>query len=148
MLIDAVHMDYYARRIALLRTLVPPAEWKATVRGLRVPVPAIIDPEQIDIETSLAQTREALSTTPLASLPTFVLTHGRPDASGDPRLVDADERLWQKLQAEIASLVPRSKHVIAERSGHDIHHEQPELVVAAIRDVVEAVRDPDTWKAL
>lgn len=118
------------------------------MRGLRVPVPAIIDPEQIDIETSLAQTREALSTTPLASLPTFVLTHGRPDASGDPRLVDADERLWQKLQAEIASLVPRSKHVIAERSGHDIHHEQPELVVAAIRDVVEAVRDPDTWKAL
>ena len=146
-LIDAVHMDYYARRIALLRTLLPPAEWKETVRGLRVPVPAIIDPEQIDIETSLAQTRETLSTTPLASMPTFVLTHGRPDPSGDPRLVDADERLWQKLQAEIASLVPRSKHVIAERSGHDIHHEQPELVVAAIRDVVEAVRDPDTWKA-
>jgi pimeloyl-ACP methyl ester carboxylesterase len=145
-LIDAVHMDYYARRIALLRTLVPPAEWRATVRGLRVPAPAIIDPEQIDIETSLAQTREALSTTPLAPMPMFVLTHGRPDASGDPRLVNADERLWQKLQAEIAALVPESKHVIAERSGHDIHHDQPELVVAAIRDVVEAARDPSTWK--
>ena len=146
MLIDAVHMDYYARRIALLRTLLPPAEWKATVRGLRMLVPAIIDPEQIDIETSLAQTREALPTTPLAAMPMFVLTHGRPDASGDRRLLDADERLWQKLQTEIAALVPQSKHVIAERSGHDIHHEQPDLVVSAIREVVEAARDPGTWR--
>jgi pimeloyl-ACP methyl ester carboxylesterase len=44
-------------------------------------------------------------------------------------------------------LVAESKHVIAERSGHEIHHEQPELVVAAIRDVVAAVREPGTWKA-
>jgi pimeloyl-ACP methyl ester carboxylesterase len=42
--------------------------------------------------------------------------------------------------------VPNSKHVIAEQSGHDIHHEQPDLVVAAIRSVVEAVRDPASWE--
>ena len=145
-LIDAVHMDYYARRTALLKTLFPPAAWKPLMRALRARVPAILDPEQIDIEASLAQTREALSTTPVASMPMFVLTHGRPDASGDPRLVDADERLWQRLQAEIAALIPESRHVIAEQSGHDIHHEQPDLVVTAIREVVEAARDPGTWK--
>src|SRR5436309_4040462 len=55
-LIDAVHSDYYARRIALLKTLLPPAGLKATVQGLRTRPPAIVDPEQIDLETSLAQT--------------------------------------------------------------------------------------------
>jgi pimeloyl-ACP methyl ester carboxylesterase len=145
-LLDAVHMDYYARRIALLKTLLPRQAWKPLVRALRAPAPAILDPEQIDIETSLAQTRAALSAAPLHAMPLFVLTHGRPDESGsDPRLVGADERLWRTLQTEIAALVPDSKHVIAEQSGHDIHHEQPDLVVTAIREVVEGVRDPGTW---
>jgi len=56
-LLDAVHMDYYARRTALLKTLFPPAAWKPLIGALRAPVPAIVDPEQIDIETSLALTR-------------------------------------------------------------------------------------------
>jgi pimeloyl-ACP methyl ester carboxylesterase len=146
-LIDAVHMDYYARRIALLKTLFPRTVWKPLIRALRALAPAIIDPEQIDIETSLAQTRAALSAAPLRAMPLFVLTHGRPDESGsDPRLVEADEHLWRRLQTEIAALVPDSRHVIAEQSGHDIQHEQPNLVVNAIREVVEGVRDPDTWK--
>ena len=146
-LIDAVSMNYYERRIALLKTLLPPAEFKATIRGLRARLPAIIDPEQIDIETSLAETRAAVSAAPLRPMPLFVLTHGQPDESGsDPRLAEADERLWRNLQSEIAGLVPNSKHVIAEQSGHDIHHEQPDLVVAAIRNVVEAVRDPASWE--
>src|SRR6266511_5212420 len=145
-LIDAVDMDYYARRIALLKTLLPPAGWQAAVRGLHARSPAILDPEQIDLETSLAQTRAALSVAPLQSMPLFVLTHGQPDASGsDPRLAAADERRWRKRQNEIAAPVPTSKHVIAKRSGHDIHHEQPELLVSAIREVVEGVRDPGSW---
>ena len=146
-LIDAVHSDYYARRIALLKTLLPPAGLKATVRALRTRPPAIVDPEQIDLETSLAQTRAALADDPLHQMPLFVLTQGRPDPSGsDPRLVAADERLWRKLQDELAELVPDAKHVIAKKSGHDIQHEQPQLVVAAIRDVVQAVQNPGTWK--
>ena len=146
-LIDAVHSDYYARRIALLKTLLPSAGWKATVLALRTRPPAIVDPEQIDLETSLAQTRAALARAPLHSMPLVVLTHGRPDPSGsDPRLVAADERLWRKLQDELAELVPNSKHVIATKSGHDIQHAQPQLVAAAIRNVVQAVRDPGTWK--
>jgi pimeloyl-ACP methyl ester carboxylesterase len=146
-LLDAVSVDYYARRIALLKELLPPAQFKQTIRGLRARLPAIIDPEQIDVEASLAETRAALSAAPLPAMPLFVLTRGRPDESGsDPRLAEADERLWRTLQAEIAGLVPNSKHVIAEKSGHDIHHEQPDLVVAAIRSVVEAVRDPASWE--
>ena len=117
------------------------------MRQLRARTPALIDPEQIDMETSLAQTRAALNAARLRSMPLFVLTHGRvdqPDAA--PRINEADERLWQTLQDELAALVPDSKHVIAKKSGHDIQHEQPQLVIAAIRDVVQAVHDPATWK--
>lgn len=148
-LIDAVSSDYYARRIALLKRLLPRAAWKVTMRQLRARAPALVDPEQIDMETSLAQTRAALAAAPLRRMPLFVLTHGRvrvdqPDT--DPRLNRADERLWQTLQDELAALVPGSKHIVAKQSGHVIQQDQPELVVKAVRDVVEAVRDPGTWK--
>jgi pimeloyl-ACP methyl ester carboxylesterase len=146
-LIDAVSPHYYARRTALLKKLLPPAAWKATMRELRARAPALIDPEQIDMETSLAQTRAALHAAPLHPMPLFVLTHGRVDQPDtDPRISAPDERLWQTLQNELAALVPNSKHVIAKRSGHDIQHDQPELVVNAVHDVVEAVHHGGTWK--
>ena len=145
-LLDAVHQDYHARRIAMLKELLPPALWRATVRALRKRLPAIVDPEQLDIETSLAQTRAALAASPLRPMPLFVLTHGHPDQPPSyPGAAAADERLWRALQTEIAAMVPDSKHVIAERSGHDIHHAQPQLVIDAIRRVVGAVRDPASW---
>jgi pimeloyl-ACP methyl ester carboxylesterase len=146
-LIDAVSRDYYARRIALLKKLLPPAATKAIIPRLRARPPALLDPEQHDMETSQAQLRAALATAPLHPMPLFVLTHGRvDDPSTDPRIAVADDRLWRSLQNELAALVPNSKHVVAKRSGHDIHHDEPGLVVSAIRDVVEAVRDPQTWR--
>lgn len=147
-LIDAVHQNYYARRIAMLKNLLPRAEWRATVRALQARPPAIVDPEQLDMQTSLAQTRAALATAPLRPMPLFVLTHGHPDQpESSARLGAADERLWRHLQNEIADLVPHSKHAIATRSGHDIHHQQPQLVIASIRRVVQAVRNPASWNA-
>jgi pimeloyl-ACP methyl ester carboxylesterase len=77
-----------------------------------------------------------------------VLSHGRVDQPDtDPHINQADEQLWQTLQNELAALVPNSKHVIAKNSGHDIQHEQPELVVNAIRAVVEGARDPNAWRS-
>jgi pimeloyl-ACP methyl ester carboxylesterase len=71
-------------------------------------------------------------------MPLVVLTRGHPDGPGGP-FVEQEERLWRQLQRELAQLVPGSRHVITQ-SGHDIQHEQPELVLDAIRDVVQAVR--------
>ena len=34
---------------------------------------------------------------------------------------------------------------MASESGHDIHQDQPELVIEAIRQVFAGVRNPDTW---
>jgi hypothetical protein len=48
-------------------------------------------------------------------------------------------------RAELATRVPGARHVIAIESGHVIQRGQRDLVIAAIRHVVEAVRDPGTW---
>ena len=49
------------------------------------------------------------------------------------------------LQQDVATLVPDARLIVATESGHNIHQDQPELVIDAIRQVVTAVRDPSTW---
>ena len=46
---------------------------------------------------------------------------------------------------DLATLVPNARFSVATESGHDIHQDQPELVIEAIRQVVAGVRNPDTW---
>ena len=56
---------------------------------------------------------------------------------------EVDEKLHQVLvglHKELVALSPNGTHVIAEGSGHGIQHDRPELVLGAIRQVVEEVR--------
>ena len=55
------------------------------------------------------------------------------------------EGIMTALQEDLAKLVPNAHYAIATKSGHNIHQDQPELVIATIREVVEAVRNPSTW---
>lgn len=48
---------------------------------------------------------------------------------------------WQAMQSELVELSPNSKQVIAERSGHSIQLQQPQLVIDAIREVVQATNE-------
>jgi pimeloyl-ACP methyl ester carboxylesterase len=75
-------------------------------------------------------------------MPLIVLAHGRPE-DPDAAFVEQDERLWRQLQGQLAHLVPGGRLVVATNSDHDIQHQQPELVLDAIRDVVSAVRSGD-----
>jgi len=54
----------------------------------------------------------------------------------------ADEN-WRQLQRDQASLSERGCLVIADRSGHVVPVDQPEIVVDAIRTVVETARGRD-----
>jgi pimeloyl-ACP methyl ester carboxylesterase len=65
----------------------------------------------------------------LGDIPLVVLTRGR----------DLNPS-WMKVQNDLASLSSNSQHIIASNSGHGIPQDQPELVIDAIRHVVEAVR--------
>jgi pimeloyl-ACP methyl ester carboxylesterase len=81
--------------------------------------------------------------TSLGEVPLVVLSHGQPMAM--PGLGDevnqANEQLWQELQAELAGLSSRGCLVMAEGSGHYIQLEQPQLVIDAIGQVVASRRN-------
>jgi pimeloyl-ACP methyl ester carboxylesterase len=73
---------------------------------------------------------EALSIQPWhASIPLAVLTR-----AGDAN--DANYRVWTDLQNELATRSPRASHVTADRSGHYIQNDRPDLVIAAVRQVL------------
>jgi protein gp37 len=48
-------------------------------------------------------------------------------------------------QERLAKLVPNAKHITNTNSGHEIHKEQPQLVIDSIRQVVDAVRS-GSWQ--
>ena len=71
---------------------------------------------------------------PLGDLPLIVLTRGVPDDTGpDAKAFEAEHR---QDHLEVSRLSRGGRLVVAERNGHHIQIEQPELVIQAIRDVV------------
>ena len=50
------------------------------------------------------------------------------------------DRAAKEAQAKLAASVPGARHVTNTDSGHEIHKDQPQLVIDSIRDVVDAVR--------
>ncbi len=97
--------------------------------------------EGIDWIASEAQVRAAGS---FGDKPLVVITQGGvpqwpPDFPAEvaARLLQAR----QDMHRSLVQLSSESTHVVAEESGHVIPYDQPDLVVAAIRQVVEAVRD-------
>jgi pimeloyl-ACP methyl ester carboxylesterase len=151
-LVDAVSEELDASGLVLLKELLSQDQWRGYQAALEqqahAPFVARVDDEQIDIAASSAEMRATLADSPLRPMPLFVLTHGVPDppSPGEPpELAQAKERVWQELQQQLAGLVPNAKHLIVRDSGHIIQEEQPDTVIDAIRQVVEAVGDPETW---
>ncbi|MGD9891362.1 MAG: alpha/beta fold hydrolase, partial [Dehalococcoidia bacterium] len=102
--------------------------------------------ERLDARAIVAQVREAQRVAPLRPMPLAVLAHGIPFAAPTPDWpTEVTEAIMLEEQQRLATLVPDARFTIAARSGHNIHQDQPELVTEAIRQVVEGVRNPDTW---
>jgi len=113
------------------------------------------DPEGIltaeSYPETLAQIREARRTTPLQPMPLVVLIAGATEDLTESGYSAHEQAVWWPLTrvfgADLAALVPEGRLIVVEGSGHAIHEEQPKVVVQAIADVVNAVRDPSTWGA-
>jgi pimeloyl-ACP methyl ester carboxylesterase len=108
--------------------------------------------ERIDVDRSFDEIRAAPALHPV---PMVVLSADRswgPQvrsmiAAGKlPKDVPADfgyivDAAQKKAQERLAKLVPNEKHITNTNSAHEIHKEQPQLVIDAISDVVDAVRN-------
>ena len=153
--IGLILVDSYSE---LIEDLMPPEKWQALVQLNKElsgdTIPEIPDYGQVETTVYGASNevvRAAVAASPLPPMPLAALGHGKPfpqseDAPGfgpgelEAFLLAANEGL--------AGLVPDGRFWLATESGHDIHQDQPELVIEAIRQVVAGVRNPDTWSDL
>lgn len=90
-----------------------------------------------DIEEITALRKERLkSDHVLKDLPLIVLARGPPEKTG-PNATSLEEKHRRDHEAQ-ASMSRKGKLIVAEHSGHHIQLQEPELVVASIRDVLFA----------
>ena len=137
-----------------VRTGLTPERWKLYVNfGFTKPTPGLEkykDIETLDVNASLDQIEKAASAEPLRPMPLFVLTQGQPFDLSPWQPLPADfpralDNAWHTSQNALATLAPNAKHKIATKSSHYIQVQEPQLVIDAIKQVVEAVRNPATW---
>ena len=100
------------------------------------------NPEGVDFDVFRAGMSELRrSHRSLGDRPLVVLTAGEKSGPGVSEEVDAQmAAVWLDMHAENARLSSNGVHVVAKQSGHYIQLEEPQLVVAAIREVVHASR--------
>ena len=75
----------------------------------------------------------------------LVLTTGtflREAPPGDPNAARM-HLLWQDMHRELMQQSSNARQIPVETSGHFIQREQPEVIVAAIRQMVEIVRQQE-----
>ena len=91
---------------------------------------------------------QAAATGSLGNLPLAVLSHDpdkpQPDLPED--LVKPFHDAWAQMQEELAQLSTRSTHVIAKNGGHYIQLDRPDVVIEAVRNVVEQARQAHSAK--
>ena len=98
-------------------------------------VAAAVNPFEADELAALRAARTA-GEFPLGDLPLVVITRGRSDEDGpDGKMFAAEHRAEHEALARMSR---RGKLVVAERSGHHVQLEQPDLVAGVIQDVVTA----------
>lgn len=135
-LVDARHSDFsrFCHGIGLPRFLYePPAALllfsRAVLRG--------------ELTAAALGASEARKAGPFPPVPLVVLTHQRwlsrwPESLG---------RLWGASQRNMAKLPGKSRYVVCEGSGHNVHQDRPDAVVQEVLGLVAAARNAQSKRA-
>lgn len=125
LLIDASHEEQFARYAELMPV------------DQRVPFLRHERGENLERVNMLASGRQ-VGAARLRPMPAIILTSG---AERVKAALDERERAHLEFQAELVRLVPGSRQIIADKSGHFIQKDQPDLVVKSIFELTaKAVR--------
>jgi pimeloyl-ACP methyl ester carboxylesterase len=132
-LVDSTHEEENHRMLAAL----PPE----ILKNAKPEDMIIRSVESIDFNRSVAELRAANWH---SNIPLIVLTRGsatfNPNDYAVPSVAPKFEQIRLELQKELVRRSSRGKQIIAEKSGHNIHRDQPELVIDAIREVMEEAK--------
>jgi pimeloyl-ACP methyl ester carboxylesterase len=139
-----VFADMYPKEVAGMVLIDPSQEafddWAKTHQEAQRPArdeeiakaPAGVRDENAELSVSYAQARAAKVP---AGIPVILLT-----AMKDDTMPATVRRVWSQMHEDWITKVPGGKHIVVENSGHFIQAEQPQVVIDAIREVVEQVR--------
>ena len=97
--------------------------------------------EEFAYVRSLADEAAKIST--FGDIPLIVITgtgESRKDDYPSEALAKTFDTLWGEMQTDLLKMSTRSRHVLASRSGHFIMLDQPEVVLEAIRELVNQSR--------
>ena len=125
-LVEATHEDYPQREKSL-RSLADRRRIETSL-GL---APAAARSEYESLAASAGQVRAARR---LPDVPVVVITAAHCCET------EALTKAWMELQKDLVGLSPQARQVIAERSGHYVPFDQPELIVDSLREMVASVR--------
>jgi pimeloyl-ACP methyl ester carboxylesterase len=141
-MVDATHEDttLVVNGKAIRPRTAPIDEWHALVGKP--------SPEQGDLRADLQLVHDTRENRPypLGELPLIVLSresYSYPAVPESPYTPEQLAAAAKENQADLARLSRRGKQVVVPKSGHRIHQDAPEAVIAAIREVVETARKAD-----
>jgi pimeloyl-ACP methyl ester carboxylesterase len=129
-LVDPTPPDFFLRFLPLL----PPLDREAELYFARGLDPQA--PERIDIVTSGAQVIAAPAP---PTIPAVVLMQDLSMLPPDDPFAAGFGALWQELQTAQAEAV-HAELIVAEGAGHGIQFDRPDVVLAAVRQVIDDVR--------
>lgn len=133
-LLDSIHEEETAKWLAMIPTEIRQQMEAAGGRQL-------LGGEAVDVEASVKQVQAANWRT---SIPLIVIARGKASYTVEDyppplrSLAPKGEELRIELQQNLATRSTNGSFMFAEKSGHMIQENEPEVVIAAIKRVVEA----------
>jgi pimeloyl-ACP methyl ester carboxylesterase len=151
--VGLVLVDAYSEGV---RAGLSPDAWQVWLATNGVPPPDLLatypEFERIDVDAAADAMERAAASHPLPPMPLVVLAAGGTGEMTSDQAATLPLGFPDALRAALATnatflagLVPDARLVTIADSGHYIQAEHPEAVIAAIREVVEAVRDSASW---
>jgi pimeloyl-ACP methyl ester carboxylesterase len=133
-LVDSPHPDVFRRSAAVLPQESP--DDSESVRFYRDWLTGATDDPTMEIAPELFEAGS------MGDLPVVVLTAMNKQRADDfpADLNDQLNQIWLELQEALARLSSNSTHIVSQESAHMIQQEQPDLVIDAILQVLEAAR--------
>ncbi len=99
-----------------------------------------------ELKATSKSAAQTATTGSLGKMPLAVLSQDpdTPQLDLTEDLVKPANNAWQQMQNELAQLSTQSTHGIAKNSGHYIQLDRPDLVIEAVRKVVDQARQPNS----
>lgn len=103
--------------------------------------------EGIHFDESLHQLKakaDAAHVPEFGDMPLYVISAGRPEhwqgmSAAWQQWAEMNYAAWQVLQKDLVTKSNKAKHVVAEKSGHMIPLDQPDIIVAQVKQMVDVL---------